>query len=69
MDGLLSAKEAAKFLGFCEVTLAKWRESGKGPAFIKIGRTVRYDPAILRAFIAQRVCTNTGEGGQRAATV
>jgi hypothetical protein len=36
-------------------TLANWRCSGKGPAFVKLGRRVRYDlRAVNRWFETQR---------------
>lgn len=65
-DGLLSAKQAAKFLGFHSITLAKWRLNGEGPTYIKIGRRVRYDPVALRAFVTQHSRTNTIQGGEHA---
>lgn len=52
-DGLYSAKQAARFLGFCEVTLARWRNTGEGPTYIKIGRQVRYDPVALKDFVTK----------------
>ena len=36
-NGRLRAKEAAKYLGLSEKTLASYRCDGKGPAFIKQG--------------------------------
>ncbi len=36
-------------------TLANWRSAGKGPAFVKMGRRVRYDlREVNRWFEAQR---------------
>lgn len=40
---LLTPKEAAAFLQVSEKTLEKWRTTGKGPKFRRLGhRTVRY---------------------------
>jgi hypothetical protein len=41
---------AARWLEVSPSTLEKWRVSGSGPAFIKFGRVVRYDPIDLDAF-------------------
>jgi hypothetical protein len=44
-------------------TLANWRSAGKGPAFVKMGRFVRYDlREVNRWFEAQR---RTGKLGKR----
>ena len=46
MDGrLLTPAEAAEQLAVPKQTLAVWRHRGVAPAFIKFGRTVRYDPS------------------------
>lgn len=34
--------ELAKWLGVHQKTLASWRKQGKGPRFLKEGRTIRY---------------------------
>jgi excisionase family DNA binding protein len=41
-DRLLSPEEVAEMLGVPVGTLANWRYQGRGPAFVKIGRHVRY---------------------------
>jgi predicted DNA-binding transcriptional regulator AlpA len=48
---LIKDTEAAKRLGLEVATLRRWRWSGKGPAFVKVGSAVRYDPAIIDQFI------------------
>ena len=52
-DKLLDTKTAAQILGIVPFTLRKWRMNGEGPSPIKLGRTVRYDPRDLKAFIDQ----------------
>lgn len=47
---LLDTKEAAKFLGMGKRTIQELAAERK-LAFIKIGRSVRFDPADLRAFV------------------
>ncbi|MCP4408801.1 MAG: helix-turn-helix domain-containing protein [Gammaproteobacteria bacterium] len=42
-------------------TLEKWRITGEGPPFIKIGRSVRYDEADLDAWIDERRRSSTSD--------
>ena len=49
---LLTNRKAAELLGLSRKTLARWRWKGKGPAFRKIGRRVRYARQDLEEFIA-----------------
>jgi len=47
---------ASEFLNKPEGTLANWRWRGYGPAYIRVGRAVRYSEADLVAFLeANRV--------------
>jgi predicted DNA-binding transcriptional regulator AlpA len=46
-ERLLTSKEAAEFLRVSTSWLAKSRMNGTGPAFVKIGRSVRYPEAGL----------------------
>lgn len=48
---LLSNSEAAEFLGMSPDTLARWRWAGIGPAYLKIGRSIKYRRADLEAFL------------------
>jgi hypothetical protein len=48
----MDTDEAARFLGLRRQTLVNWRCAGKGPAFIRMGKLVRYDRAVLEAFLA-----------------
>ena len=51
MGDLLNPEQAAQFLCVRPQTLACWRLYGKGPAFAKIGRLVRYDKRALEAWV------------------
>jgi len=42
-------------------TLEVWRCQGKGPAFKKFGRLVRYSRADVAAWIEQQTRTHTGQ--------
>jgi hypothetical protein len=65
--GLINEHAAAGWLGLKVSTLRRWRWSGDGPAFVKIGASVRYDPADLAAFINAGRRTSTSDAGTEAA--
>lgn len=48
---LKDARSTAERLNIAPGTLAKWRVYGQGPAFLKIGRKVAYDPAVVDAWL------------------
>lgn len=50
---LLDEKGAAEILSLRPTTLRRWRSAGTGPAFVKIGAAVRYEPSALHTFIRQ----------------
>ena len=65
---LLNTRQAAKFLGLSRRTVENRRVSGiDSPPYIKIGRSVRYDPRDLDAFLAARRFRSTSEADHRAA--
>ncbi|UOZ07505.1 AlpA family transcriptional regulator [Amycolatopsis sp. WQ 127309] len=53
LEGLWGPEELGAFLGIPEKTLRDWRLRGYGPAFIKLGKHVRYDPAVVRAWVVE----------------
>ena len=62
----LDAVEAADFISFTVGTLANWRLIGKGPRFIKIGRTVRYRVVDLLEWMEANTRTSTSDPGEAA---
>ena len=67
-ENLLNETEAAAVLNLAVPTLRRWRWSGHGPRYAKIGRAVRYDPAELRAYIEQSMrCSTSDTGGASGA--
>ena len=57
---VIRAKEAAKFIGVAEATLAQWRMTGEGPQFVKNGpRQVLYRIGDIRAWIDKNVVAST----------
>lgn len=59
---VLTPPEAARHIGLAVATLAKMRSWGGGPRFLKLGRSIRYYPADLDAWLAARRVANTSEG-------
>lgn len=43
--------EAAKIAGLSPQTLRNWRQLGRGPNYIKLGRSVRYSLADLISWL------------------
>ncbi len=60
---LLSRKEAAKYLGISEQTLAIWKCAKRYDLpFVKIGRLIKYRKADLDAFIFKNLESNSNSG-------
>ena len=47
----LTEREVAELLGLSVATLRAWRHRGKGPRFLRLGRSVRYLPSDLADFV------------------
>ena len=58
---LLNPPSAAVYLAVAISSLAKWRVTGEGPPFIKIGSSVRYRTADLETWIEGRRVFSTAE--------
>ena len=64
MPFLMTEDAAASYLGGISTrTLQRWRMTGEGPDFTKIGRLVRYRATDLDTFLDNRVRTSTSEVG------
>jgi predicted DNA-binding transcriptional regulator AlpA len=64
---LLKTSEAAKCLGVSESLLHKLRLTGGGPAFVRLaGRSIRYRPADLDAWVNASLAGSTSEYEARA---
>ena len=51
MTRALTEREVAELLGLSVATLRAWRHRGKGPRFLRLGRSVRYLPADVADFV------------------
>lgn len=51
---LMSKAQTAIELGVTETTLDNWRWTGRGPAYVKLHKEVRYHPDAIKKFIADR---------------
>lgn len=60
---LLNQREAAARLRLSPRTLERWRVSGEGPRFAKLGRRIGYRSDDLEAWINSRLVGSTSERG------
>ena len=56
---VLTARETASFLGLAESTLAKWRCTGDGPQYLKLGKSVKYRLIDLNAWLEDQAGAHT----------
>ena len=47
----LTEREVGELLGLSVATLRAWRHRGKGPRFLRLGRSVRYLPSDVDDFV------------------
>lgn len=58
----LTERESAAHVGYSVAYLRAARRAGRGPAYIRVGRTIRYLPRDLDAWLeAHRVTPRDGE--------
>ena len=58
---LLTAIEAAEFIGVQVQTLAVWRTTGRySLPFVRVGRLIKYRRSDLEKWLADRTATQTG---------
>lgn len=59
VDQLYSTATTAERLQIKQNTLERWRSAGVGPAFIKVGRLVRYPESAIVAYLKEQFRTST----------
>lgn len=63
---IITTKEASTLLGIKPNTLAIWRLQGKSPAYLKIGKNVRYELSEIERFLEASKRTSTSDNGGRS---
>jgi predicted DNA-binding transcriptional regulator AlpA len=61
MLAMLTQSECAELLRLSERTLERFRVSGVGPKFVRMGKSVRYRLCDVEAWLASRVVGSTSE--------
>ena len=56
---LLTQRQVADMLRVTPRTVERWRETGAGPTFFRVGGLCRYRPEDLAAWLDARRCTST----------
>ena len=63
---LLTTEEAARYLTLSPRTLERYRVTGEGPRFLKIGRRVVYRRCDLDAWLKNKIRRSTSDPGPDA---
>lgn len=66
---LLNNAQTAALLGIRPNTLEIWRVQGKGPAYRKVGRLVRYVEAEVLSWLDSQMRENTSQSPRQHAAV
>lgn len=53
--GALDTIDAAEYTGLARATLKKWRSTGEGPAYARVGSKVVYRVADLDQYLTDRL--------------
>lgn len=60
---LLNTEQAAKRFGLSPRTLERYRVTGEGPEFVKLGHSVRYSASALNRWLKGRTRRSTSDDG------
>ena len=55
LRGALGTEDAATYTGFGRSTMKKWRSTGDGPAYVRVGAKIVYRVADLDAFLRKHL--------------
>lgn len=61
LDSLITPSTLAERLGTTERSLSEWRITGRGPRFIRVGRSVRYRPEAVDTWLLAQEFASTSE--------
>ena len=67
IDPILTPEQLAAELQIKVQTLAKWRLTGEGPCFLRIGRKIRYSRTSVSDWLITRERTSTSDTRNRHA--
>lgn len=59
VDQLLTERQTSAVLQICVRTLQKWRVTGEGPIYKKLGHLVRYRVGDLQRWVHDRTISST----------
>lgn len=62
---ILNTREAAAYVRLGKPTMERFRISGEGPIFVKLGGAVRYRKADLDSWLESRRVRSTSAGGAK----
>jgi len=57
----ITAAQVAAMFGVKEDTVSRWRRRATGPAFYKVGRSIRYDLKEIETILMRRGLTRADE--------
>lgn len=57
-EKLLTVAEVAEYLGVAVELIYRWNTAGTGPARIRVGRTVRYRPSDVEAWLTEHTVSS-----------
>ena len=63
MIDLMNTREAAAYLRLGKPTIERFRITGEGPSYLKLGRVVRYRRCDLDAWLESQLIQSTSERG------
>lgn len=61
LDSLITPETLSDRLGVRLTTLAEWRIKGRGPAFLRVGRSPRYRPESVDSWLLSQERSSTAE--------
>lgn len=51
---MIDTRTLSEYLNIAEPTVRRWRREGKGPAFLRLGGSIRYRPEEVEKWIEQQ---------------
>ena len=61
IETMMTPKVLSERIAVGEGCLAKWRITGEGPAFVRVGRRIAYDPRDVQQWLDARRVNSTSQ--------